>query len=218
MSMASAGIGRVLALSAMAGVLALGSVGCTSTPDMGGLPSQTPTTPIPTQTQQPTPTATATATITPSASPKESPVSKAETDRAANTAMHLWARYPIVLSDPSAGYVWSGRTWPASPMSYGLHVRLEQLQKTDYFSDGPTGRCGEDYIVGNQSGLRSAPTKVSATANEDGTVTVVVRRVPNDSTSDISVVMTKVGDLWYATDLLRGTGPNASIYSKVPNC
>jgi hypothetical protein len=103
-------------------------------------------------------------------------------------------------------------------MSYGLHARLAQLQRADYFFDGPLGHCGEDYVVGNQNGLSAAPMVVSAKANANGAVTVVVRRVPKEPSTDLTVVMTKVGGRWYATDLLRGTGPNASIYSKVPNC
>jgi hypothetical protein len=103
-------------------------------------------------------------------------------------------------------------------MSYGLHARLVQLQHSDFFTDGPLGHCGEDYMVGGQDGLQQAPTVLSARANADGTVTVVVRRFPNEQSSDLTVTMTKVGGRWYATDLLRGSGTNASIFSKVPHC
>jgi hypothetical protein len=216
MSVASIGVKRLLVISVLASSLAVASAGCSSNPQAGPTATPTPTSASPTATQTPTASPTSSPTTTPSATP--TPTATVDVSRASYTALQLWGRYPLVLNDPSAGYVWGGRSWPSTPMSYGLHARLEQLGRDDYFSDGPLGHCGEDYVVGNQNGLSSAPTVVSATPNSNGTVKVVVRRVPKEPSTELTVVMTKVGGRWYATDLLRGTGPNASIYSKAPNC
>lgn len=210
MCVASIGVKRLLVLSVLVASLAVASAGCSSNPQAAPTGTPTPSAASPTATQTPTVSPTPIATPTASAT--------VDVSQASFTALRLWGRYQLVLNDPSAGYVWSGRSWPSTPMSYGLHYRLVKLQRADYFSDGPLGHCGEDYVVGNQTGLFAAPKVISAKANANGTVTVVVRRLPKQASSDLTVVMTKIGERWYATDLLRGTGPHASIYSALPNC
>jgi len=216
--MAASGEKRLLVLGALVSSLVLTSAGCTSSPQAAPTPTSASPSATQTPTATPTPTATRTPTATPTPTVPPSPTATVDVSRAAYTALQLWERFPLDLNHPSAGYVWSGRSWPATPMSYGLHARLTQLQNGWFFTDGPKGHCGEDYIDGGQNGLMAAPTVLSVRANADGTVTVVVRRIPKDASRDLTVVMTKVGGRWYATDLQSGTGPNASIYSKVPNC
>jgi hypothetical protein len=132
----------------------------------------------------------------------------------------LWEGDPINQTGLNITMIYGERPWPQTPMSYGLHARLWWLQMHSYFDDEP-GHCGWDYMVASQNGLWTAPRVVSARANADSTVTIVVARDEpgvRDPSRDLAVIMTKIGNRWYATDLLRGTGPNASIFSKAPHC
>ena len=98
-----------------------------------------------------------------------------------------------------------------------LIARLNQLSSIGYFGDAPpSGVCGEDYITGTQNGLFVAPQVLSAIANANGSVTVVIRRGPPPP--DFTVTMTLENGTWLATDLASGTGPSASIFSAKPNC
>ena len=156
---------------------------------------------------------------TPSASPTTSsaqptPAPSVNVAAAVAAALHLYSRSPNNLNDPSAGYIWSSSTLQM-PVSTELRDRLVWLNNHDYFDDR---HCGEDYIDGNQVGLTRAPTAISATANSDGTVTVVIRGYLNNDYRDLTVVMSQIHGTWLATDLRRGTGTNASIFSTHPNC
>jgi hypothetical protein len=205
-------------------VLLVALCGCGSTHPTGQSPSPTapsPTasaTPTPSETSTPTPSATTSSTPTPTVTPSRTP---AEVATAAKTALLLWEASPIELAHPNGPFVYGERPWPNTPMSYGLHARLEWLQMHDYFDDQP-GHCGENYMDASQNGLLTAPRVVSVKSNPDSTVSVVVARDwqkgERQPAQDITVIMTKIGNRWYATDLRRGTGPNASIFSKNPHC
>jgi hypothetical protein len=98
-----------------------------------------------------------------------------------------------------------------------LIARLDQLSSAGYFGDAPpSGVCGEDYITGTQNGLFVAPQVLSANANPNGTVTVVIRR--GSPPPDFTVTMGFANGTWLATDLASGTGPSASVFSAKPNC
>jgi hypothetical protein len=97
-----------------------------------------------------------------------------------------------------------------------LIARLNHLSSIGYFGDAPPGVCGEDYITGTQNGLFVAPQVLSATANANGSVTVVIRRGPPPP--DFTVTMTLENNTWLATNLASGTGTSASIFSDKPNC
>jgi len=102
-------------------------------------------------------------------------------------------------------------------MTPALRDRLFALRKNNWFDDS---HCGEDYLVGGQVSMPSAPTVRSATASPDGTVLVVVRRPqsPPPATRDLGVVMTYVNGTWLASDLRVGTGPTSSVFSSAPRC
>jgi hypothetical protein len=157
----------------------------------------------------PTPSATSTSPTTPTPSPTRS----ADVGSAVVAALALYARSANNLSNPSAGYVWSASA--SMPVSTRLRERLSWLNNHDYFADT---NCGENYVDGNQVGLTRAPNAVSATSNSDGTVTVVLRGYLNDNYRDLTVLMSLIHGTWLATDLRRGTGPNASVFSSHPNC
>lgn len=132
-------------------------------------------------------------------------------------ALTLFKKSPNNLNDPSAGYVWSGRPLAVSPVSAEVRARWLELNQKGYFSD-QDGKCGEDYITGNQFGLVTEPKVTSTQANPDGTVTVVIARTPKPPPPDLTVTMTYQNGKWLATDLASGTGPSASIFSAKPNC
>jgi hypothetical protein len=97
-----------------------------------------------------------------------------------------------------------------------LIARLKYLSSTGYFGDAPPGVCGEDYLTATQNGLFVAPQILSATAEANGTVKVVIDRgspLPN-----FTATMVEGNGAWLATDLASGTGPSASIFSTRPNC
>ena len=193
-------LGTVLALTACGGTASSGPSATASTPSAAPTTSSARATPTPTTS------------VTRTASPTPSPTRRADVAAAAAAALGLYARSSNNLNDPSAGYVWSA---VSGALSTRLRDRLVWLGNHDYFDDR---HCGEDYIDGNQVGLTRAPKAVSATANPDGTVTVVIRGYLNNDHRDLTVVMSQIHGTWLATDLRRGTGPNASIFSAHPNC
>lgn len=198
------------AVLVVAGLLALTGCGSTSTPGASSAP--------------PSSSPSSSSVVTPSSTTSRSPTSVATSDvpqapdvrAAAAAALHLYTRTPNDVNDPSAGYVWSSDpTDPQVPLSTQLRGRLAVLTARDWFSDQ---HCGENYIDGNQVGLTRAPTVVSAIGEPGGTVQVVVRGYLNSEHRDLIVVMSKVDGSWLATDLRRGHGSDASIFSTQPAC
>jgi len=102
------------------------------------------------------------------------------------------------------------------PFSAAVRARLADLASRNYFYSGPGGHCGGDYIIGSVNGLSAVPEVLSAVGNSNGTVTVVIQRVP--SVPNLTAFMTNGNGKWLATDLAVGTGPSASILSATPNC
>jgi hypothetical protein len=179
-------------LLSAAAVVAL--VGCGATTTATSLSSPTPTSATPSATPSPTP------------------------DVAAARA----AAFTIIVPLPNTAGVWGGcpqlaSNFAACPFAPLLIARLDQLSSTGYFGDAPpSGVCGEDYITGTQNGLFVAPQVMSAIANANGSVTVVIRR--GSPPPDFTTTMTLQNGTWLATDLASGTGPSASIFSAKPNC
>ncbi len=203
------------AVLVVAGLLAM--TGCSSSSAPGS--SSAPPTSSPSASQS-----TSSSVTSPSSTPSQSPTSVATSDvpqaadvrAAAAAALHLYTRTPNNLDDPSAGYVWSSDpTDPQVPLSAQLRSRLAVLTARDWFSDQ---HCGENYIDGNQVGLTRAPTVVSAIGEPGGTVQVVLRGYLNSEHRDLIVVMSEVDGSWLATDLRRGHGADASIFSAQPAC
>lgn len=159
-------------------------------------------------------TASTPSTAPTTSSARATPTPTVNVAAAVAAALRLYSRSPNNLNDPSAGYIWSSST-AEMPVSTELRDRLVWLNNHDYFDDR---HCAEDYINGNQVGLTRAPKAISATPNSDGTVTVVIRGHLNNSYRDLTIVMSQIHGTWLATDLHRGTGPNASIFSTHPNC
>jgi hypothetical protein len=127
----------------------------------------------------------------------------------------------IIVPIPNAQGVWGGCAqlaidYAACPFEPALVARLNQLSSGGYFADGPPGVCGEDYITGTQNGLFAAPQILSASANPNGTVTVVIQR--GTPPPNFTVTMTNGSGKWLASDLASGTGSSASIFSAKPNC
>ena len=118
--------------------------------------------------------------------------------------------------------MWGGCTqlatnFAACPFAPALIARLNDLSSTGYFGDAPpAGVCAEDYLTATQNGLFAAPQILSATANADGTVVVVIDR--GSPQPNLSATMTQEMGAWLATDLASGTGTSASIFSAKPNC
>lgn len=104
----------------------------------------------------------------------------------------------------------------ACPFAPVLSTRLEYLSSIGYFADAPPGVCGEDYITGTQNGLFVAPQVLSAVADANGRVAVVIQRGPPPL--NLTATMTFENGLWLASDLASGTGPAASIFSAKPDC
>jgi len=100
------------------------------------------------------------------------------------------------------------------PFSAAVVAGLNHLTTSGFGSDA-TG-CGEEYITGTQNGLTRAPQVLSALAQADGSVTVIIQRGP--TTPNFTVTMTRENGKWVASDLASGTGPNASLFSAKPNC
>jgi hypothetical protein len=124
----------------------------------------------------------------------------------------------LFVADPSLPGHWNpcsnADNWAACPLSARVKARLAELTGRGYF--GVAGGCGEEYISGTQNGLSNAPMVLSAVAEANGSVTVVIQRGP--SRPSLTAVMTKENGTWLASDLASGTGPAASIFSANPNC
>jgi hypothetical protein len=130
------------------------------------------------------------------------------------------AAQALFVEDPSLPGHWgacsSTDNWVACPLSATVKARLAALESSFYFSDASPGSCGEEYISGTQNGLNNAPHVLSAVAEGNGSVTVVIQRGP--SSPYLTAVMTMQNGTWLASDLASGTGPAASIFSAKPNC
>ena len=161
----------------------------------------------------PTTAATGSGSLAPPSSSAAATTPDVDVRAASRTALALYQRYPNNLADPSAGYVWSEA--PNPPVTNEVRDRLRALTGQGYFSD--LG-CAENYLLGNQVGLSSAPEPVSATANPDGSVTVVVRGRLGAHYRDLTVVVSQQRGTWVVSDLRRGTGAGASIFAARPNC
>ncbi len=157
-------------------------------------------------------TTATTSSPSPSAMPSSTP----------DVAVARAAAMNIIVPLPGTPGVWAGCAQVASdlgacPFAPAIIARLKYLSGTGYFGDAPpSGVCGEDYITGTQNGLFVAPQILTATANADGSVTVVIKRglpPPN-----LTAAMTLANGIWLASDLASGTGPMASILSAKPNC
>jgi len=159
----------------------------------------------------------ATSSATTSA-PAASPVSSATP----NAAEARVAAAAIIVPIPGSNGVWGGcaqlaSDFAACPFAPVLIARLKYLSSTGYFGDAPpSGVCGEDYLTASQNGLFVAPQILSATAEANGTVTVVIDR--GSPQPNFTATMAQINGAWLATDLASGTGPSASIFSARPNC
>ena len=127
----------------------------------------------------------------------------------------------LFVADPSTAGHWiacsNSDNWAACPLSGTVKARLAALTSSGYFGDTPPGKCGEEYITGTQNGLSQAPAVLSAVAQSNGSVTVVIQRAPS-SPPNLTAVMTDQSGTWLATDLASGTGSSASIFSAQPSC
>jgi hypothetical protein len=127
------------------------------------------------------------------------------------------AALSLFVENPSYAGNWLPCQWSVDttcPLSTAVKDRFVYLASTGF--GGDVGGCGEDYITGTQNGMFNAPVVLSAVAESNGTVTVVIQRVP--SHPNLTAVMTNTNGTWLATDLGSGTGPSASIFSAKPNC
>jgi hypothetical protein len=150
------------------------------------------------------------ATATPRVSSSTpAPVDVAGAQRAALTLF-------VETSPGSWGPCLSSDNYAGCPLSPTVKARLAALTSQNYFNSGPYGHCGGDFISNSTNGLFKAPEVLSAVAESNGSVTVVIQRVT--SIPNLTAVMTKGNDTWLATDLASGTGPSASIFSAKPNC
>ena len=100
------------------------------------------------------------------------------------------------------------------PFSSAVKDRLNALSAAGFGSDAPPG-CGEEYITATQNGLFTEPQVLSAAADANGRVVVVISR---DMSPNLTVTMTQGSGSWLASDLASGSGPSASIFSAKPNC
>jgi hypothetical protein len=153
----------------------------------------------------------ATGTTTAQPTPTPSPIDVAGAEQAA---------LGLFVADPSLPGHWiscsNSDSWAACPLSAAVKARLADLTSKGYFSSGPGGQCGEEYISGTQNGFNNAPTVLSAIAGSNGSVTVVIKRGPLQP--NLAAAMTIENGTWLASDLASGTGPSASIFSAKPNC
>ena len=160
----------------------------------------------------------ATSSATTSTSPVTSPMASPTPDVAAART----AAATIIVPIPGSDGVWGGCAqmagdFAACPFAPALIARLKDLSSSGYFGDaGPSAVCAEDYLTATQNGLFAAPQILSATAETDGRVTVVIDR--GSPQPNLTVTMTQQNAAWLATDLASGSGPSASIFSAKPNC
>jgi hypothetical protein len=106
------------------------------------------------------------ATATPGASSSTpNPVDVAGAQRAA---------LGLFVENPSYAGNWLPCGWNEStcPLSATVKARLVYLGSTDFGSD--VNGCGEDYITGTQNGMFNAPKVLSASAENNANVTVVI--------------------------------------------
>lgn len=102
----------------------------------------------------------------------------------------------------------------ACPFSSAVKDRLNALSAAGFGSDVAPG-CGEDYITATQNGLFTEPQVLSAAADTDGHVVVVISR---SMSPNLTATMTNESGSWLASDLASGSGSSASIFSAKPNC
>jgi hypothetical protein len=107
-----------------------------------------------------------------------------------------------------------GSDFADCPFSATVIAGLNHLTSIGFGGDA-TG-CGEDYITGTQNGLNRAPQVLSAVAEANESVTIVIQRGPPPP--NFTVTMTRENGHWVASDLASGTGPAASMFSAKPNC
>jgi ABC-type Fe3+-hydroxamate transport system substrate-binding protein len=148
-------------------------------------------------------------TTTAAASPTPTP-DVAAASAAALTIFFAAGQTPEVWLPCSA----RGSNFADCPFSAAVIAGLNHLTSIGFGGDA-TG-CGEDYITGTQNGLNRAPQVLSAVADANGSVTVVIQRGPPPP--NFTVTMTRDNGHWVASDLASGTGPSASMFSAKPNC
>ena len=153
---------------------------------------------------------------TSSAGSSAPPAPPATPDVAAARTAALTIYYAVPGQTPEVWLPCSARAsdFADCPFSTTVIAGLNHLTTSGFSSDA-TG-CGEDYITGTQNGLDTAPVVLSAVADTNGNVSVVIRRGPPPP--NFTVTMTRENGEWLATDLASGTGPNASLFSAKPNC
>jgi hypothetical protein len=154
-----------------------------------------------------------------SATPSATPVPASTPDMAAARTAALAIFFALPGQAPE---VWvpcttggNANNFAACPFTAAIKARLNYLSSTGFGSDVPPG-CGEDYITGTQNGLNTAPQILSAVADANGSVIVIIQRGPQPP--NFTVTMTLENGLWLASDLASGTGPTASVFSAKPNC
>jgi hypothetical protein len=158
--------------------------------------------------------ATTTSATTTSASPTMAPSPTPDVAGARAAALSIF--YALPNQTPE---IWSTCSQRSSnfadcPFSPTVVARLNYLSSIGFGAD--FGGCGVDYITGTQNGLSTAPEALSAVANADGSVSVVIRR--GASVPNFTATMTLENGRWLASDLASGTGPSASMFSTKPNC
>jgi hypothetical protein len=155
------------------------------------------------------------ATVT-AATSSATPTAKPAPDVAAARTAALTIFYAVPGQTPEVWFPCSARSsnFADCPFSAAVIAGLNHLT-TSGFESGATG-CGEDYITATQNGLTRAPQVLSALAEADGSVTVIIQRGP--TTPNFTVTMTRENGKWVATNLASGTGPSASLFSAKPNC
>jgi hypothetical protein len=153
-----------------------------------------------------TTSSTSSATSTPTATP----------DVAAARTVALTIFFALPGQTPEVWLPCSARAgnFADCPFSAAVIAGLNHLTSIGFGGDA-TG-CGEDYITGTQNGLNTAPQVLSAVADTNGNVTVVIQRGPPPP--NFTVTMTRENGHWVALDLASGSGPTASMFSAKPNC
>src|ERR1700730_11308805 len=137
-------------------------------------------------------------------------------DVAAARTTALTIFYAVPGQTPEVWLPCSARasTFADCPFSAAVIAGLNHLTTSGFDSDA-TG-CGEDYITGTQNGLNRAPQVLSAVADANGSVTVVIQRGPPPP--NFTVTLARENGRWDASALASGTGPSASMFSAKPNC
>src|ERR1700675_3628628 len=106
------------------------------------------------------------------------------------------AALTLFVADPSYPGHWgpcsNSDNYAGCPLSATVKARLADLTSRNYFSSGPGGHCGGGYITSTQNAMFNAHEVLLAVAESNGSVTVVIQRVP--SSPNITAVMTKGND------------------------